>query len=124
MVSATLYGYSQVLLSVVAVAVDFPACASASRSDFSRKRVFGCQTKRRNKAVQMTEKTPDTTSVIRWNSLVAEAKYCISANDTPAHSVAGHTSNTSFQVPPSIFTNTATSQHGTMIDTQGNWCLS
>src|ERR1017187_9576266 len=39
---------------------------AASRSDFNRKRVFGCQTKRRKRAVQMTEKTPETTSVIRW----------------------------------------------------------
>ena len=38
---------------------------------------------------------------------------CISANDAPAHNAAGHTSNTSFQVPPSILTNVATSQNGT-----------
>src|SRR5664279_3149207 len=46
-----------------------PAAAFAvavARSDFSRKRVFGCQTKRRKRAVQTTEKTPDTTSVMRW----------------------------------------------------------
>ena len=43
------------------------------------------------------------------------------ANDTPAHSAAGHTSKASFQVPPSIFTNVATSQNGTRIDTHGNW---
>src|ERR1039458_955065 len=39
---------------------------AASRSDFNRKRVLGCQTKRRKRAVQTTEKTPDTTSVMRW----------------------------------------------------------
>src|SRR6266436_8426745 len=42
------------------------------------------------------------------------------ANDAPAHSAAGHTSQTSFQVPPSIFTNVATSQNGTRIDTHGS----
>src|SRR5258707_11454863 len=39
---------------------------AASRSDFSRKRVFGCHTNLRKSAVQATEKTPETTSVIRW----------------------------------------------------------
>src|SRR3989441_10078824 len=96
-----------------------PACARASRSDFSRKRVFGCQTKRRNSAVQITENTPETTSVIRWNSLVPDAMNCTTANDAPAHSAAGHTSNTSFHVPPSILTKVATSQNGTKIETKG-----
>jgi hypothetical protein len=83
---------------------------------------LGCQTKRKNNAVQITEKTPETTSVIKWNSLVPEAKYCMSANVPPATSAAGQTSKTSFHVPPSIFTNVATSQNGTRIDTNGN-CL-
>src|SRR6266550_2753076 len=42
------------------------------------------------------------------------------ANDTPAHSAAGHTSKASFQVPPSIFTKVATSQNGTRTDTKGS----
>src|SRR5664279_4495338 len=42
-------------------------------------------------------------------------------NVAPAHSAAGHTSNASFQVPPSIFTNVATSQNGTRIDIHGSW---
>src|SRR5207249_2014664 len=46
-VSPTLYLYFHVVLSVVAVAVDCPAFAIASRSDFNRKRVLGCHTKRR-----------------------------------------------------------------------------
>src|ERR1700675_902401 len=115
----TVYGYFHSVLSVVTAAL-FPAFASASRSALSRKRVFGCQTKRRNNAVQMTEKTPETTSVIRWNSCVPDAKYCTNANVPPATSAAGHTSNTSFQVPPSIFTKVATSQNGTRIDTNGS----
>src|SRR3982750_62425 len=45
----------------------FHSCASPaaafSRSERSRKRVFGCHTKRMKSAVQITEKTPDTTSV-------------------------------------------------------------
>src|SRR5580765_1723261 len=45
----------------------------------------------------------------------------MTAKVTPAHSAAGQTSNTSFHVPPSIFTNVATSQNGTRIDTNGNW---
>src|SRR5690349_7554724 len=69
----------------------------------------------------MTENTPETTSVIRWNALVPDANHCMTANDAPAHSAAGHTSNASFQVPPSIFTNVATSQNGTSIETKGNW---
>src|SRR5437763_243128 len=72
-------------------------------------------------AVHSTEKTPDTTSVIRWNSFVADAYHCMIANEPPATSVAGHTSKTCFQVPPSIFTNVATSQNGTRIETNGNW---
>src|SRR5665647_633468 len=104
MVSPVLYLYFHSLLSVVTVAVLLPALASASRSDRSRKRVLGCQTKRRKRAVQITENTPDTTSVIRCSSLCPDAKNCISANVPPAHRVAGQTSKASFQVPPSIFT--------------------
>src|SRR5262252_2167584 len=116
-VCAAVYLYFHSLASLAAV---LPAFASASRSARNMKRVFGCQTKRRNSAVQMTEKTPETTSVIRWNSLLPDAKYCISANEAPAHSAAGQTSKTSFHVPPSIFTNVATSQNGTRIETNGN----
>src|ERR1700687_4159797 len=64
-VSLAVYEYFHSVLSVVAVAVLLPALASASRSDFRRKRVFGCQTKRRNSAVHTTEKTPETTSAIK-----------------------------------------------------------
>src|ERR1700681_585160 len=63
-VSAVVYLYFHSVLSVVAVAVLLPALANASRSDLSMKRVFGCQTKRRYRAVQITENTPETTSVI------------------------------------------------------------
>ena len=45
----------------------------------------------------------------------------MTANVAPAHSAAGHTSNASFHVPPSIFTNVATSQNGTRIETNGSW---
>src|SRR6478736_7348611 len=72
-------------------------------------------------AVQATEKTPETTSVMRWNSVLPEARNCITANDAPATSAAGHTSNTCFHVPPSIFTKVATSQKGTRIETNGSW---
>src|SRR5207302_9544625 len=104
-----------------AAASRLPALSSASRSERSRKRVFGCQTKRMKSAVHTTEKTPDTTSVIRWNSFVADAYHCMIANEPPATGGAGHTSNACFQVPPSIFTNVATNQNGTRIETNGNW---
>src|ERR1019366_1395279 len=94
---------------------------AASRSDFNRKRVFGCQTKRRKRAVRMTEKTPETTSVIRWVGAQPEANHCITAKDPPETSAPGQTSKASFQVPPSIFTKVATSQKGTRIDTNGSW---
>src|SRR5689334_16006024 len=77
--------------------------------------------KRMNTAVQITENTPDTTSVIRCSSGRDEAKYCISANEPPAHSIAGQTSQTCFHVPPSILTKVATSQKGTRIETHGSW---
>src|SRR5258705_4283310 len=54
-VSLAVYEYFHSLLSVVPVSVLLPAFANASRSDRRRKRVFGCQTKRRNSAVQTTE---------------------------------------------------------------------
>jgi len=41
------YEYFHSDWSFVVVAVFLPALASSSRSDFSRKRVFGCHTKRR-----------------------------------------------------------------------------
>src|SRR5579859_3710955 len=115
-----LYAYFHSVASVVAVAVLFPALARASRSDRSRKRVLGCQTKRRNRAVQMTEKTPETTSVMRWNNCVEEVNHCMMAKERPAHSVPGHTSQACFQVPPSILTNAATSQKGTRTETNGS----
>ena len=117
-VSPTPYLYFHSWESVVAGAR--PLC-SPSRSERSRNRVFGCQTKRMKSAVHTTEKTPDTTSVIRWNSFVPDAYHCMIANEPPATSVAGHTSNACFQVPPSIFTNVATNQNGTRIETNGNW---
>ena len=70
--------------------------------------------------MQMTEKTPETdVGHQSAASLIPEANHCITANVPPAHSAAGHTSNASFHVPPSIFTNVATSQNGTRIDTNG-----
>ncbi|MGA2860031.1 MAG: hypothetical protein ABSE40_24450, partial [Candidatus Sulfotelmatobacter sp.] len=116
------YRYTHSVLSVVAVAIVFPALARASRSDRSRNRVLGCQMKRRNRAVQMTEKTPDTTSVMRWKACVEDVNHCMTAKERPAHSVPGHTSQASFQVPPSILTNAATSQKGTRTETKGSWC--
>ncbi len=68
----------------------------------------------------MTENTPATTSVTRWNELVPEAKYCINANVPPETSAPGHTSNASLHVPPSIFTNVTTSQKGTRSETHGS----
>ena len=69
----TLYLYFHSLVSLVAVSALLPAAVSASRSERSRKRVFGCHTKRRNSAVQMTENTPETTSVIRCSVAVPDA---------------------------------------------------
>src|SRR5437868_14331953 len=117
-VSPTPYLYFHARASSAAV---LPALSSASRSERSRKRVFGCHTKRMKSAVHTTEKTPETTSVMRWNSFVPDAYHCMIANEPPATSVAGHTSNACFQVPPSIFTNVATNQNGTRIETHGNW---
>src|SRR5262249_54962835 len=57
MVSATPYLYFHSAASTVA--------PPPSRSDRSRNRSLGCHTKRRNSAVQITENTPDTTSVVR-----------------------------------------------------------
>src|SRR5437870_8978773 len=71
-----------------------------SLSDFKRNRVFGCQTNRKKSAVQMTEKTPATTSVTRCNDDIPDATYCIAANVAPQMSAPGHTSNACFQVPP------------------------
>src|ERR1700688_4740278 len=45
----------------------------------------------------------------------------MTANVAPAQSAAGHTSNTSFHVPPSIFTNVATSQTEPRIEMKGSW---
>src|ERR1039458_3432289 len=118
----TVYLYTHSVLSVVAVAVAFPALARASRSDRSRNRVLGCQMKRRNRAVQMTEKTPDTTSVMRWKACVEDVNHCMTAKERPAHSAPGHTSQASFQVPPSLLTNAAMSQKGTRTETKGSWC--
>src|SRR5262245_42402242 len=46
---------------------------SPSRSDRRRNRSFGCHTYRRKSAVQITEKTPASTSVMRWNEFAPEA---------------------------------------------------
>src|SRR6266568_3749882 len=93
----------------------------ASRSDLRRKRVLGCHTNRRNSAVQTTEVTPATTSVMRWVGGQPENSHCAIANETPETAAAGQTSQTSPQVPPSIFTNVATSQKGTRMETNGSW---
>src|SRR5450759_335756 len=79
------YGYFHSLTGWVTSPAATPPAASASalRSDLRRKRVFGCQTKRRKRAVQITENTPETTSVIRWKACVWEAKNCMMANDAP-----------------------------------------
>ena len=61
-----------------------------------------------------------TTSVIRWNEAEDDAIHCMNANETPETSAPGHTSQTCFHVPPSIFTNAATSQNGTSTETKGS----
>src|ERR1022692_3744990 len=96
------YGYFHSLAGCVTSPAVAPpvAAASALRSDRRRKRVFGCQTKRRKRAVQITENTPDTTSVIWWNACVWEAKNCMMAKDAPETRVAGHTSHASLNLPP------------------------
>src|ERR1022692_3641815 len=94
---------------VTTVAAGPPAAAaSALRSDLRRKRVFGCQTKRRKRAVQITENTPDTTSVIMWKACVWEAKNCMMAKDAPETRVAGHTSQASLNLPPCMSTKVVT----------------
>src|SRR3954471_9546836 len=97
--------------------VDGAVLASAalpdSRSDLSRKRCLGCQTKRRNSAVQITENTPETTSVVRYKLTWPDAKYCMIAKLAPDTTAAGQTSRACFQLPPSILTNRTTSQNGT-----------
>src|SRR6266540_6146604 len=116
-VAPTLYGYFQEDWSRTWVV--WPA---ATRSDLSRNRVLGCQMKRRKTAVQMTENTPETTSVMRWVGGQPEACHCMTAKEAPETSAAGQTSHTSRQLPPSIFTKVATSQNGTRIETKGSWC--
>src|SRR5262245_33883515 len=95
--------------------------APASRSDCSRKRFLGCHTKRRNSAVHRTENTPDTTSVVSWKAKLLDDRYCMIAKLPPETSAAGQTSIASFQVPPSIFTNSTTNQVGTSSDAHGSW---
>src|SRR6185436_2884240 len=94
---------------------------SSVRSDLSRKRCLGCQTNRRNSAVQITENTPDTTSVVRYKVLWLDENHCMIAKLPPDTIAAGQTSRACFQVPPSIFTNSTTSQNGTSSETQGSW---
>src|ERR1039458_1503873 len=117
------YGYFHSLTGWVASAAgESPlAAASALRSDLRRKRVFGCQTKRRKRAVQITENTPDTTSVIRWKAAVWEARNCMMANDAPEQRVAGHTSQASLNLPPCMSTKVVTSQKGIRMETKGSW---
>src|ERR1039458_9575445 len=83
------YGYFHSLAGCVTSPAAGPlaVAASALRSDLRRKRVLGCQTKRRKSAVQITENTPDTTSVIRWKAAVWEARNCMMANDAPEQRV-------------------------------------
>src|ERR1041384_432074 len=94
--------------------------APFSRSDFRRKRSLGCHTKRRDSAGHTTENTPDTTSVVRWKPSLLDDRNCMSAKLPPETSVAGQTSNACFQVPPSILTNSTTSQKGTSSDAHGS----
>src|SRR5512138_3416631 len=119
MVSATLYLYFQPSGSWAVAALLL--AAAASRSDLRRKRIFGCQTKRRKRAVQITENTPATTSVMRWVGAQPEARNCMMAKERPETTAPGQTSKASAQVPPSIFTKVTTSQKGTRTDTQGSW---
>jgi hypothetical protein len=70
--------------------------------------------------VQTTEKTPETTSVMRCVGAQLEANHCMTANERPEQSAPGHTSKASFHVPPSILTNVATSQKGTRTETNGS----
>src|ERR1022692_981997 len=116
------YGYFHSLAGCVTSPAVAPpvAAASALRSDRSRKRVFGCQTKRRKRAVQITENTPDTTSVIWWNACVWEAKNCMMAKDAPETRVAGHTSHASLNLPPCMSTKVVTSQKGMRMETKGS----
>src|SRR5215468_9283145 len=113
-VSPSLYLYVQSVAVVAAV-------APASRSERSRNRSLGCQTKRRNSAVHTTENTPDSTSVVRKIPSVRDTMNCATAKLPPETSAAGQTSNACFQVPPSILTNSTTSQNGTRIDAYGSW---
>src|SRR5512133_612914 len=119
-VSPKLYGYFQSPPSAAAAPTLRVVPSAAVRSDLRRKRVLGCQTYRRNRAVQMTEKTPETTSVMRCVGGHPEANHCMSAKERPAHSAAGQTSNASFQDPPSILTKVTTSQKGTSTETNGS----
>ena len=57
-----------------------------------------------------THVNPDPDAFANWTT----------ANTPPATSVAGHTSNASRHDPPSILTNTPTSQNGTRIDAHGS----
>src|ERR1017187_1405816 len=114
------YGYSHSLAGCVTPPAFSDAAASALRSDLRRKRVFGCQTKRRKRAVQITENTPDTTSVIRWKAWVWEARNCMMAKDAPETRVAGHTSQASFNLPPCMSTKVVTSQKGMRMETKGS----
>src|SRR5512142_408336 len=90
------------------------------RSDFNRKRLFGCQTRRKS-ATQITEKTPAATSVIRKNSCELEMKNWATAKEMPQTVVAGHTSQASLHLPPSIRTKVLTNQKGTTTETKGSW---
>src|SRR5262249_28783967 len=60
--------------------------------------------------------------VMRCVGAQPDANHCITANESPETSAPGQTSNASFHVPPSIFTNVVTSQNGTNTETHGSWC--
>src|SRR5438105_10793964 len=94
--------------------------ATSSRSLRSRNRVRGCQT-RKKRTTASTEARPASTSVSRYVAARLETVHWTTAKTPPATSVAGQTSNASVQVPPSILTNTATSQNGTRIEAHGSW---
>ena len=72
--------------------------------------------------MQISEKTPDTTSVIRCSAFVPDAKYCMSAND----SARAQRARPDLRTPPSRCrppsrTKVTTSQNGTSTDTNGSW---
>src|SRR5919202_150657 len=126
MVWPTVYGYSYSVGAAVggwAAMAPGPTAprppATSMRSRRSRKRCLGCQT-RKNSTTASTDTSPARTSVSRYVAAKPETVHCTTANTPPATRVAGQTSKASDHVPPSILTNTATSQNGTRIEANGS----